>query len=171
MTLSPSGAFSGITSGYTTYGSITFTNLRILSANTFTLQAACASANSATSASFSVVNYVYSIALASSTNTPSVNFLFNIIASLKGEDGNAFTGSCAATLTESSLSLQGAKSLTILTTGEGTFGVYFTSSGSKTVIASCPAVDASPTIYQSIILNVLGDKLLITSISPTVYFI
>ena len=170
LSLTPTGTLSGTTTRSTTAGTVTFTDLYIYSANSFTLSAASTGITTAISSSFTVTNYVYTIALSSTTTTPSVNFSFTITALLFGQDGKTYTGSCTVGLTESTSALQGTSSATIATTGSGTFSVYLTSLGNKSIVATCPASGSSPAVYQSILITPLQEKLQIT-VASTVIFI
>ena len=167
MALSPSGTFSGTITGLTSSGIITFSTLRILSRNTYTLGASSTGITSATSSSFTVVNYAYTVTLATSNSSPSVNFAFTITVTIKGEDGNAFTGSCTLSLTESTSSLGGTTSITT-TTGSGTLSVYLTSTGIKTITGTCPLSGSSPAVSGTITETVTTEILQITSFTPTV---
>ena len=153
LSLSPTGTFYGTPSGNTIAGVLTISGLRILTAGAFTLTAASTAITSAY-ISLNIVNYVYTITLSSTTTTPSANFSFTITALLYGEDGKTFTGSCTVTLTESTSSLQGTPTNTIATTGSGTFSVYLSSVGAKSVMATCPASGSSPAVYQTIAITV-----------------
>ena len=171
LSLSPTGTFSGVTALSTSAGVVTFSNLRILSANTFTLTAT-SGLISATSSSFTVINYVYTITLTSTatSTSPSVYFSFTINVALSGEDGHAYTGSSTIAASESTSSLQGDSSKTI-TTGSGTFSVYLTSIGTKSIVFTSPAVGSSPAVTNSISITALTEILKITSLTPIVTFI
>jgi len=169
LSLSPTGTFSGTTTASTsgTPGFKTFSNLRILTWNTFTLTASSTSITSAVSAQFTTINYVHTIAITSSTSTPSVNFAFTLTFTIKGEDTNAFTGVCSLSLSESGNSLAGSLTGNI-SGGSGNLVVYFTTSGSKTVVATCPSVSPSSAVTATINLTALKLKLVITSFTaPT----
>ena len=169
LALNPTGTFSGTASGNTASGTITFSGLRILSAGTFNIVASSTNIVSAVSIPATVVNYVYTITLSANTTSTSINFGVNITAVLKGEDGNAFSGSCVVTLTESTSSIQGTISNTI-TIGSGSFYVYFTSTGTKSVVATCPASGSSPAVTQSISISI-STLILKISFAPTVIII
>ena len=146
------------------------TNLRILSAGTLTLTAACTGITSWTTSSFVNINYAYQITLATSITTPTVNFSFTITATIKGEDLNAFTGTCAATVTENlGTSVYGT------TTGSNTsgtlaFSIYLAATGGKTIVVTCAAVGASPAVSGSIGVTLMQEKLIVASVSPVVIF-
>lgn len=169
LSLSPTGTFSGTSSGSTASGVLTLSSLRILTAGSFTMTAASTSVTSATKA-LTIVNYVYTITLSSTTTTPSVNFSFTITATLKGEDGNAFTGTCTVTLTESTSSLVGTTSNAI-TGGTGTFSVYLNSAGAKSIVATCPASGSSPAVTQTISITALTNILKITSFTAVILYL
>lgn len=165
--LVPVGTLSGTLTANTSGGIATFANLRILSAGTFSIQASCIDMIIATSVPATVVNYVYTITLATSSTTPSVNFSFTITATLKGEDTNSFTGSCTIAL--SGTNLAGTLSSTT-TTGTASISVYLTTVGVKTITATCPASGSSPAISGSISVTALTEVLSITSFTPIVKF-
>ena len=103
--------------------------------------------------------------LSCNNSSPSVNFTFIVAAILTGEDSNAFTGSCTVSLT--STNLFGTLSVTT-TSGTATFSVYFTTIGSKTITATCPASGSSPAVTATTTVNVLTQILSFVSITPTV---
>ena len=171
LSLSPTGVTSGTWSGSTTSGVLTLSSLRILSWNTYTLTASSTNITPAVSTSFTNINYVHTITMSSSNTSPTVNFAFTITVNLFGEDTNAFTGSCAITLTESTSSLAGTTSYTISTTGTYGFSVYLTTVGSKSIVATCPASGSNTQKTQSITITALTLILKISPTSPTVNFI
>ena len=170
LSLTPSGSTVGTLTASTTSGEITFSNLRILSANTFTISASATDMQTATTSSFPVVNFAYSIVLTASTTTPSLNFNFDITATVKGEDGNLFSGTCVVGLSVADSSIVGETSK-ITTSSVSVMSVYFTSSGAKIVQATCPASSPSPAVYQTINIIVQVNKLKITLVTPLVIFI
>lgn len=158
ITISSLGTISGTVTGYTSGSVLTLSNLRILSSGTFTLTVASPGLVSIASSLFAITNYVYTIAIVSSIPSPSVNFSFTITATLKGEDGNLFTGIETASLTSTS---------TVFGTTSGTnsggtivFTIYYSSSGAYTVTVTCASKSAS------LSLNVLPDTLKITAYTP-----
>lgn len=169
LSISPTGTILGSLSTTTTAstGQGTFNSLRIISSNSFTLTVSATDMISATTSQFTVENFAYTMELQSSTLTPSVNFGFDITATVKAEDGNLFAGACIVSLTITDSSLVGevskaiANSVSIQT-------VYFTSLGSKTITASCPGSGPSPAIYQTLELTCLTNKLTVTLNSPLV---
>ena len=167
LSLTPTGTFSGTVSSSTSSGVISFTPLRILTWNTFTLTAQSASITSAVTAQFTTTNYVHTIGITTSDSTPSMNFAFTLTITLKGEDTNAFTGTCVIALTESTSSLAGTTSSSI-TGGTGQMSVYFTSTGSKTITATCPASGSNTDKTQTISITVQSLIIKVNSISPTV---
>ena len=170
LSLTPSGSTVGTLTASTTAGEITFSNLRILSANTFTITATATDMQLATTSSFTVVNFAYSIVLTASTTTPSLNFNFDITATVKGEDGNLYSGTCVVGLSVADSSIVGETSKTT-TSSVSIMSVYFTASGSKVVQATCPASSPSPAVYQTISIIVQVNKLKITLVTPLVLFI
>ena len=169
LSLTPTGNFSGVVSASTAQGTFTFENIRVLSANSFVLTASSSGVTSASTAQFTVVSYLHTITMSSNVTSVSAGFPFSITTVLKGEDNNAFLGTCILALSEASSSIVGTLSSSI-TTGTGTFNVYIATSGSKTITASCPAVSPSPAVSQDFIMTILSLKLVIASISPTVIF-
>ena len=100
--------------------------------------------------------------LVSSNLSPSINFEFEVTASLYGEDGNLFTGSCQISLTESGGStIYGTTSMQT-STGTAVFSIYFSTLGNKILIASCSSI----TVNLAIAVSDLSLK--ITSIAPSV---
>lgn len=103
--------------------------------------------------------------MAAGTSTPSVNFVFGLTVTIKGEDGSAFLGSCTITLTESTSSLVMTSANSVLTTSTGstTIQVYLNSAGSKTITATCPASGSSPAVSGSVTVNVSNLKMIVTT--------
>ena len=161
LTLSPSGVLSGSNSKPTSGGSYAFTPLRILSAGTFTISIASAGLASISSTQVTVANYAYHIALTPSNPTPSMSFSFTITAVITAEDNNPFLGSCTVGLTESTGCLVGSTSVTTIT-GTANLPIYCTSTGPKTIYATCPASGASPLVTNSILVTVQQNMLKIT---------
>jgi hypothetical protein len=170
ISLSPTVTVSGTWTGHTASGSITFSSLRILTWNTYTLTASSAGMTSATTSSFTTTNYVHTITMSTSNSSPSVNFQFTVTVNLFGEDGGTFIGSCLITLTESTSSLMGITSTTISTTGTYGFLVYLNSVGAKTIVATCPASGSNTVKTQSLAVTAMTLILKISPTSPTVSF-
>lgn len=162
LTLSPSGTFFGSVSVTTVSGIATFTGLRVLTAGTLEIVASSNSISDVFSEGISIENYPFIISLDASSSTPSAFHIFQITATIKGEDNNLFTGICIVTITEtSSATIYGDTTMTS-TTGTVVFNSYFGSDGSKTISAACS------TISQSVTITVLKQQLKIISITPTV---
>lgn len=162
----PSGSFSGTTVQTTSSGTATFTNLRILSAGSLSIQATCTDMVSVTSIQTTITNYAYQITLSSTNLSPTVNFLFTLSITIKGEDLALFKGSCAITLTGSNLAgaLTGSTS-----TGQLSLQPYFTTTGSKTITATCPASGSSPSVSGQLSFTVLVQVLKITSFTAVTF--
>ena len=164
-----SGTLSSTASQATSSGLATFANLRILSAGTFTITASSTGITSITTSSVIISNYAYSIALVTSTSTPSKNFSFTITATLTGEDGAAFTGSCTVALAENGgNTIYGSPSATS-TTGTVGLSIYFIVTGSMAITATCPAYNAYPAVTSTISVNVQTIILQITSFTPVCF--
>ena len=161
LTSSTSGIFSGITSGTTSSGQITFTNLRILSSGTQTIIAQSTGITSISSVSLSITNYVYTISSVSSTYTPTAYFSFTITVTLKGEDNNLFTGTSTTALTCTS-SISGTTSLGN-SGGIAVFTIYFTSLGSQVITITSSSTTSTVSLY------VLPEILKITSFTPVLF--
>ena len=164
------GTISGTVTGNTAAGQITFSSLRILTSGTFSIRASCTNMISATSASTTITNYVYSITLAASTTTPSMNFDFTITATLKSEDNALYkAASVTVSLAESTSSLSGTTSAgSVTTTGISTLTVYCSSIGAKTIVASVPASSPFTAVTQSIAVTVQTLILVLGTFSTTV---
>lgn len=160
-----SGVVSGNTPMNTVSGVATFTGLRLLTMNYFILTASYTDMISADSSAFYVENYVYSVVLSVGAS-PSLNFDFVLTVTLKGEDNALFKETCTVTLTESSSSLQGTTLSKDITGGTGTFDVYLSSLGTKTVVATCPNTGTSTPKIGQIDINVLANTLFLTSTTP-----
>jgi hypothetical protein len=104
------------------------------------------------------------MSVTTSTSTPTVNFDFIITVNLKGEDNAAFLRSCTITLSDglTPTTLAGENSLST-STGTKDFTVHLTSSGSKTVTASCSETSNGNALTQSVGLTSQKLTLLITS--------
>ena len=171
LSISPSGSFFGTTTLNTASGVASFTGLRILSAGTLSIVATSSSISQTSTSSFSHINYAYTVTLATSTSTPSVNFDFTITATLKGEDNNIFTGTCSASLTETSSQTVYGTTTGSNTSGTLTFSIYLSTVGSKTIRVTCAAFQSSPAVYGDIGITVLTLILKVTSVNPVVRFI
>ena len=171
MALSPTGSFYGTTSGTTSSGQVTFSSLRVLSAGTFTIVASSTGITSCSTSSFASVNYAYQITTVTNNTTPTVNFSFTITSTIDGEDLNLFTGSCAASLSETGgRTVYGTTSGTT-TTGSISFSIYLISTGSYTISVSCPASGSSPAVSGSVSVTLLTEILKVVSLSSAVRII
>lgn len=170
ISLTPAGTFSGSISGNTSAGTLVLSNLRILSAGTYTITAACTGVTSVATASFTNINYAYQVTLGTSISTPTVNFSFTITATIKGEDLNSFTGICSATLSESSSTAVYGTTTGSNTSGTLSFSIYLVATGAKTIVVTCPAIGSSPAVSGTIGVTLLQEILKITSFTPTVRF-
>jgi len=160
LSLSPSGTLSGTLTGTTSSGIVTFTNLYILSRNTYTLVASATGLLSGSSASFFTTNYVKTMTISIDNSSPTTLFNHAITVSLYGDDGAYYTGTVDVTI--SSLTLTGTLSIST-SSGVSTFNsVYFASHGSETVIASVPASSPFSSCSISLPLTVNQDRLKIT---------
>ena len=169
LALTNDGILFGITTILTNGGLAVFNGLRILSAGNLAIIASSGNIASIYSSSMIITNYVYTIDISSTNSSPSVNSIFTITVTLKGEDNNAFTGNSAITLStspiNSGLAFESSSLSTITTTtGIATFSIYFSSSGSKAIIASCNS------ITETLSLNVLEQILKIISTNPIVIY-
>lgn len=161
--LSPTGTFSGVTSKDTSSGVATFSNVRILTAGSFTLQATSTGIATGTLVTtLTITNFVFTVEAVTSSDTPSKNFAFDITVTLKSEDGLVYTPAATVTLTESSGATMTNYSPTNSVNGVATFTIYFQSTGSKTITATCDSISSTP-----ISLNIL-DQTLQMSLSLTV---
>ena len=162
ITLSPAGTLSGTSSVSTSAGQAIFSNLRILSAGTFNIVATCSLATTVTSSGLTITNTVYSLTVASSNNSPSAYFTFTVTVTLKAESNQLYTGNRLVTLSESGGSnISGATSLST-NTGTVTFSIYFTTYGSKTIVATCSSVTGN------VIITVLEEMLKISLTSSVI---
>jgi hypothetical protein len=123
----------------------------------------------ASTSAFVNINYAFTVTCSTSNATPSVNFDFTITATIKGEDNNIFTGTCAATLTETSgQTVYGTTSLSN-TSGTLNFVIYLGTAGTKIIRVTCAAIGSSPAVYGDVSVNILSLTLKITSVSPVVF--
>lgn len=164
LSLTPTGTISGTKIKNTSSGVVTFSNLRILSANTFILTASATGVGSDVTTSFTVTNFVHTITATTTESTISANFAISITADIKGEDGNAFTSSATIILTVNTGTISGTVSRTT-STGQGVLSVYFTTIGTKVITASCNSKTTTVTLV--ITVNILK----IDTLTTTVFFI
>lgn len=115
---------------------------------------------SAVSDSFTVENYVTSLLLTATNETPSLNFTMQIDVTLKGNDNNLFPGTCSVELTGSNL--KGSELTKSITSGEWTFDVYFDGIGEKTVQGSCLCTSSGNAETDTLLITVLANILKIT---------
>jgi hypothetical protein len=96
-----------------------------------------------------------------STSSPSANFDFTVAVTISDSNSATTTDSCAVTLSESGgATVSGTASLTF--TGSSTFTIYLSSTGSKTIVATCGTVTGNS------VITVMSDYLKITSYTPLV---
>lgn len=156
--LDPTGTFSGVVSGDTSSGVVTFSNVRILTAGSFTLQALSDGiATASLGTSLTITNFVYTVEAVTSSATPSKNFAFDITVTLKSEDGLVYTPAATVTLTESSGATMTNYAPTNTLNGVVTFTIYFQSTGSKTITATCDSINSN-----AISLTILDQTLQMT---------
>ena len=145
--------------------------MRITSAGTFTIVASSTGITSCSTASFTSVNYAYQITTVSDNATPTVYFSFTLTSTICGEDTNSFTGSCSASVTQSDgAAVHGTISGTT-TTGSISFSIYLITTGSHTLLVTCPASGSSPAVSGSVTVTALTEILKVISWSSTVIII
>lgn len=157
LSLSPSGVFAGTVSGNTSLGTITFSNIRILSAGSLQIVASSSGVTSALSSAIPITNSVYTVSAATSSEV-SINFDLAVTVTLRGEDNNLFTGSGTVVLT-CPTSFVGVSSLSN-SSGVVVFSIYFSQTGSMTLTST------SNGKTSSVVVNVNSNILKITSYSP-----
>jgi hypothetical protein len=161
LSLTPTGTLVTTVSGNTASGTITFSNLKVLTAGTFSIVAASTSITPATSSTFSVVNYVTTVSISADNTAPSANFPVVLTVRIYGDDSNYYVSSASVSISESTSSMVVGSNTATTSTGQATFSVYFTSSGSKSVVATCSSKTSSVAIAVS------ANRLKFDSISPT----
>jgi hypothetical protein len=149
------GVISGTAQKNTVSGVANFSTLRILSGNTFVLKAASTDMVDAVSASFTVINYVHTMTLASSSTTSSLNFMITLTVTMKGEDNLPLPGTCTVTLTEITSNLHGVALSKDITGGTDTFDVYLSSLGSKTIVATCSNTGTTTSKTSEVTIDVI----------------
>jgi hypothetical protein len=160
LSLNPSGTLSGTLTGTTSSGIVSFSNLYILSRNTFTVDASSTDLLTGSSSTFFCTNYVKTMSVSIDNSLPTVLFNHVVTVLLYGDDGAAFTGSVAVSI--SSTSLTGTLSLTT-SSGTATFSsVYFTLSGSEIITASVPASSPYSAVSATHTVTVNQPRLKIT---------
>lgn len=169
MTISNSGTLLGTVTGTTTSGRKSFTSLRITSngSYTFTATSTNSGVTSATSTTLNIKNYVYTLTVTTTTDFPVANFPFELTTTLRGEDGNLFSGSCTVSLFAGTNTISGTTS-SVVTGGTKIFTVRFPKPGAKTVSAVCPGSDNSPSVTGTKSLTVTENSLKISAPAPTV---
>jgi hypothetical protein len=169
--LSPSGHFRlgtnsmvtsttcTVTNGYGTIGSI-----RILTAGTFAIQLSATAMTTFTStATYTIKNYAYTLALSILPASPTVGFDFTASIVLDAEDASLFTRSCTVTLSEVGGATINGQPSNPTSTGNLALTVYFQVSGSLTLRATCPAEDSSPAVTVDLPITVQQPLIKITS--------
>jgi hypothetical protein len=168
LALSNTGNLIGaVLTSDTTSGEVSFTSLRISTPGSFTIDASSNDVTQGSSASFTLTTYVSSITLTSSNASPTIGFQFTLTATLKTEENVLYTGSCTVALSETSSCLSGDTSKTT-TSGTALMDVYCSSTGEKTITASCPAITGFPEVHQIITLTFQQKKLKFVALSPSV---
>ena len=149
LVLSPTGVIDNYNAQNTALGVTTFTNLRIVSAGSFSIIASSPNIAPATSSSVSITNFLYSIKLTATTTTPAAYQNLTVIATGYSEDGVVFPQTFSIAITESSSTMYGVTKGSTAA-GVANFLIRFSASGIKTVIAT------SGTVTSSIQINVAG---------------
>ena len=160
LSLFPEGAIQGVLSMYTTNGKATFTDLRILSHNDFTINASSLGLPSTSTPSFYVINFPHSINLTSNIINPTVYSIFSITAKIFGEDNNLYTGECEISLNATSAT--GADLTSDLkvkhsyktSTGYASFDIYAIKFGIYNIIGSCQEFENIAQVSKSITIDV-----------------
>jgi hypothetical protein len=157
----PAGTLAGSTSGDTSAGVASFSNLKITSVGSFRIKASGSDMTSGYSSYFSIVNLALtSIQVSSSVSQISAYFDFTITALLKDQELNTWTSTTSLSLT-GSLSISGDTSLST-SSGSALFSIYSSQSGTLVITVSSSGVSGSTTI------TILKNSLKIYSITPTV---
>ena len=167
LTISPSADVIGTWTGSTTSGDLILSSLRILNENSYTITASSSNIVSDSSSSISITKELHTITITSSNLTPTANFDFTLTVALTAEDSSAYAHSCLVVLSGSNLA--GTLSKSILT-GQSSYTVRVTLSGSHIITATSLAVDLRPTKTATITLNILANVLKFSSFSTTVFF-
>ena len=168
LSLSPDGVIHGSLSMYTVNGIANFTNLRILSHNTFTITASSSGILSESTSSFSVINYPYFVNLIHvSSNTISRYFDTTYAVDVLGEDNRTFTEGCSLDVSSSDHSIN---IISIVSPSISNYEIVFYSNttGQKTLTATCTYESQSATNTTE--FEVLSESLKIVSVHPTVRF-
>ena len=168
LLLSPDGVINGELSMHTTDGKANFTNLRILSHDTFT--ASAPEILSVTSSSFSVTNYPYFVDLIYvSPTTISRYFEATYAVDVFGEDNRTFTEGCTLHVSSSDHSINFISIASPSTSNyQGQIVFYSNTTGQKTLIVSCTF--ESQSVTNTTEFEVLSESLKIISVHPTVRF-
>lgn len=167
ISIEPTAIIDGTWTASTTSGVASFSNLRIKNGGTFTLTANCIDLNPATTI-IAIEKSSYSIALSSSSLSPSVGFIVTISATLKHPDGKNYISGCDMTLVDNSSSMIGTTSGSN-SAGFIGFNVYFATEGVKTLSASCPETESYLQATATLTITVLKLSLKIALFTPVTY--
>ena len=162
ISLTQQGTLIGSLNRITISGSVTFSNLRIISSGVFTITASSPDMNSVTSGQVTIANLASSVLVSSSNRTPTMSFNFVVTVAIMGEDSRPFTGEAEVALTETSGKVIEGTTTGTTSTGTISFTVRINEVGSFTVEASCFA------LKDGITLRVQKGNLKIDSVSPVV---
>lgn len=163
-----SAVIDGTMTATSSNGVALFSGLKILTWDYFTLTAAATDMVSGVSSGFYVVNFVKSISIVANETTSSVNFNILLTVTTTGNDDLVFPGDCSISLSESTSSLHGTVLEKTISGGSGTFEVYLSSTGSKTIIATCPNTGTASSVTAEAIVTVQANTLKMTPTTPTV---
>lgn len=158
----PTPTLSGTTSKSTSSGQVSFSSLQISSPGSFTL---ISSSPDFISDSYSTLSIsplsLFRINLIPSTFSPSLNFDFTVTANLFDQVDQTWTGL-------ESLTLSGDFDLSPQTKSTNTGSASFTLSGrhSGSLVLTC--VNAGGTVQGQVTVNVLKNKIVISSVTPEV---
>lgn len=157
LSLSPSTTLSGTSSGNTSLGKFNPTNLKITLVGSYTLKAECTDSTLAIQYVTTPITVISLTSFAFSLSEISADTYFDVqlSASLKDNNGDAYTTITSVTISDSTGSMVGTFSGSSTNTGTVSFTVYFTTSGDKNVIFS------SGTISNTIKVVVTKSKLVL----------
>lgn len=141
-------------------GDSLFSSLRITSAGSFTISASSTDMVEASTTSFQVQNFPFSLTFVRDLNSVSCYFDYEFQVVVLGEDGNKFIGVRTVSL-DQVLGMTGTSSVDTVDS-VASFNVFFTTSGIKSLVAKVGAVS------QTAQVEVLKLKLMVSDLDPVV---
>ena len=165
LSIQSPGKLLGLTSKTSKNGEVVFIDLRIISSGSFNIKASCAGLGSGESSSIQVSALPFKLTAVAPTSRLSPYFSFEISLEVKSEDLNLLVDPCTVQVSERQSQVFVGDSSVSISSGTGSYSLYFTTSGNKSLKFSIQSLN----FYLDLIIEKLVVK--ISKIDPIVSFI